>query len=282
MFHKVIFHFFHLHIINTSYLILPVGQKYYKTYYLKVSGPNLEDIDREQALLSIGDFETLTYERKAFKTVSRLELLVSPCSLVPGMKEKFCMHRLDSDMFEVIEDNGHLGCGFIPPDLLLELLGKSKEGMLSYWYAHYWEPYTLTHSLSLCLSLVLWSCHHTNCLSVILSKATRKFAVQVRVIGPSSVGIAKGMLMVKDGISKIQLPTSMVKVNKSKIQPLHTDVILNINSHFQSKTQWIISRLFDNQEDGPPTKRQLKEIKPICEDTLRVLSCKVCFFQSLE
>ena len=39
--------------------------------------------------------------------------------------------------------------------------------------------------------------------------------MQVRVIGPR-VGVGKGMLMRKPGISKIQLPPSMLKVAPSR------------------------------------------------------------------
>lgn len=43
----------------------------------------------------------------------------------------------------------------------------------------------------------------------------RKYdSIQVRVIGPN-IGLAKGMLLVKDGISKIQLPQSMIKAPPS-------------------------------------------------------------------
>ena len=43
----------------------------------------------------------------------------------------------------------------------------------------------------------------------------RTFALQVRVFGPR-VGVAKGMLVVKPGIDRIQLPPSMMKVGPSR------------------------------------------------------------------
>jgi len=207
-----------------------MGRKYYKSYFLAVSGPGLEDIDLKSALASIGDFESLTYEDGAHKTVSRFDLLVSPSCRIDNNRPEFCMHRLHNDMFELIDDCGHLGCGFLPKSFLVELLGKSVP-------------------------------------------AQRAFAVQVRVIGPSFLGTAKGMLAVKDGISKIQIPASMIKVSKSKTQPLHEYVAFNVKQHFPWTNQWVTGRLFDPNEKDP-TEKQLKELNPICDDTQRVLRCK--------
>ena len=73
---------------------------------------------------------------------------------------------LPSNQLDVIDDDGHLGCGFIHPSFLVQLLGNS-------------QP------------------------------AQRVFAIQVRIIGPSSVGFAKGMLFVNESLEehKIQLST---------------------------------------------------------------------------
>jgi len=134
-----------------------------------VSGHGIEKINLKSALLSIADFESLTYDHGAHNTVSRLDLLVSPACRTPATEtdkeQTFCVHRLEEDQFEQISDHGHLGCGFIPPDLLVELLGSS-------------------------------------------TAAQRKFAIQVRIIGPRGIGIAKGMLFAKDGIDRIQIPAA--------------------------------------------------------------------------
>lgn len=208
-----------------------MGQHYYKSWYLGVTRGRRE-INRKSALLAIGDFESLTFERGAHKTVSRLKLLVSPSSRPPGGGKDFCFHQMQESNFELIEDHGHLGCGFIHPGYLFELLGKS-------------------------------------------TPAKRVFAIQVRIIGPSSVGVAKGMIFVKETMprDKIQIPSSMVKVNKSKTKPLHTYVAINIIQHFPSKAQYTMGRLFnDDQKD--PSIPMVNDLNPPCKDAWRVLCCK--------
>jgi hypothetical protein len=158
--------------------------------------------------------------------------LVSPSCRPPDGAKLFCFHELPPNKFDVIEDDGHLGCGFIHPAHLVQLLGNS-------------QP------------------------------AQRVFAIQVRIIGPSSVGIAKGMLFVKEDIAedKIQLPTSMIKVNKSRTEPLHTHVVLNIRQCFPSSNQECMGRLFDNFKDDP-TLNMIKALKPPSPDVQRVILCK--------
>ncbi|KAL3774211.1 hypothetical protein ACHAW5_008536 [Stephanodiscus triporus] len=210
-----------------------MGNKYYKSYYLKLSDSGVTR-SIELALLSIGDFESLTYEHGPHKTHSRLKLLVSPsCRPPDGSKsELFCFHEIPPNHFEVIEDNGHLGCGFIHPAYLKQLLGNS-------------------------------------------TPAQRVFAIQVRIIGPSSVGVAKGMLFVKEDLEEytIQLPTSMVKVAKSKTMPLHTDVVLNILQCYPSISQKCMGRLLDDSKTDP-SLTQIKALKPLSRDVQRVMLCK--------
>ena len=102
-----------------------MGPKYYKSYYFAVEGPGLKEKNLARLLMKIADFESLTYEHGAHKTISRLHLLVSTASKPPGGNDYFCMYGLDENQVEVIEDNGHLGCGFVPPELLVSLLGNS-------------------------------------------------------------------------------------------------------------------------------------------------------------
>ena len=209
-----------------------MGRKYYKSYYLELSDDGVRK-SVASALSSIGDFESLTYEHGPQKTVSRLKLLVSPTCHPPGNGKGFCFHKISQDNFEVIDDNGHLGCGFIHPEYLFELLGKS-------------------------------------------AAASRVFAIQVRIFGPATVGIAKGMLFVKKDIgkSKIQIPTSMVKVDKSSSTPVHTYVALSINQCFPSTNQLSIGRLFSDDPKINPTLSMVKALKPISPDVERVLRCK--------
>lgn len=78
-------------------------------------------------LLKIAAFDTLTIESGPQKTSSRLKLLASTACNMPGTKEP-CIHELPADLFEIIEDNGHLGCGYIPIDLLQEeILGNNAD-----------------------------------------------------------------------------------------------------------------------------------------------------------
>ena len=210
-----------------------MGNKYYKSYYLKLSDSGVTR-SIELALLSIGDFESLTYEHGPHKTHSRLKLLVSPsCRPPDGSKsELFCFHEIPPNHFEVIEDNGHLGCGFIHPAYLKQLLGNSVP-------------------------------------------AQRVFAIQVRIIGPSSVGIAKGMLFVKEDLKEytIQLPTSMVKVKKSTTEPYHTHVVLNIVQCFPSSNQECMGKLFDDSKPDPSLD-MVKELKRPSLDVQQVMLCK--------
>ena len=215
---------------------------YYNNYYLGVSGGSLPNLSLKSVLLSLGDFETLTYEEGPHKTLARLKLLFSSACRQPGSAcrqpggekfPKFCFHRVKQNNFEVIDDNGHLGCGFIHPEYLVELLGKSKP-------------------------------------------AQRVFAIQVRIVGPASVGIAKGMLFVKNDIEKykIQVPTSMVKVPKSKTKPCHSDVALIIIACFTSKQRECFEKLFNDDPENNPTCKQLKELKPPSKNFNAVLRGK--------
>jgi len=167
-----------------------LGRKYYKAYYFAVSGPSLPSIDLSTLLLTIGDFEKLTLEDGPHKTIARLKLLFSSACNAPNDNYP-CLYELDVEKFEIIEECGHLGCGYIPQDMVVELLGKSQ-------------------------------------------RAQRAHAVQVRLFSPSKFGIGKGMLVVKKGIDKIQIPKSMIKVERSKTTPLHTNVVLVITEVFPS------------------------------------------------
>jgi RNA dependent RNA polymerase len=75
----------------------------------------------------------------------------------------------------------------------------------------------------------------------------RIFALQVRIVAPQ-LGIYKGMLVVKEGIDRIQLPTSMKKVGPSTIiDPNDKRVFLLINGSFPSKINAIqFPKIFQN------------------------------------
>ena len=69
--------------------------------------------------------------------------------------------------------------------------------------------------------------------------AQSAFAIQVRIIGPPPVGITKSVPFANQTMEEyeIQLPASMVKVNKSIITRLHAPVVLDICLCFQSNNQ---------------------------------------------
>ena len=93
------------------------------------------------------------------------------------------MFSLPLSFFEEIStpENKTMGCGFIPPNMLVELLAYGSLGS------------------------------GKNVLDCM--------AVQIRIISPF-LGTFKGMLIKKEGISKIQLPSSMKKVGPSEKQIL--------------------------------------------------------------
>ena len=63
------------------------------------------------------DFESLAYTDGPEKVIARLSLLVSPACKSPDSHNSPLVHKLKSDLFKVIKDNGHEGCGFIPRHL---------------------------------------------------------------------------------------------------------------------------------------------------------------------
>ena len=109
---------------------------------------------------------------------------------------KECPDLLPQDQLDVIDDNDHLGCGFIHPAFFLKLLGNSQT-------------------------------------------AQGVFAIQFKKIEPSSVGIAENLLFVREDMDeyKIQLPTSMAKVDESITIPLRAHAVLVIRQCFPSSNQ---------------------------------------------
>ena len=75
----------------------------------------------------------------------------------------------------------------------------------------------------------------------------------------------------EEGIEKykIQIPTSMVKVNKSKTRPLHKYVALSIRRTYPSNVQWCMGKLL-NDDVKDPTEKQLNEIKAPAPDVMKV------------
>ncbi len=213
-------------------LLYKVGAKYYKSFYFGL-GKRDNESSLNSFLSTIADFESLTYEKGAHKAVSRLKLLFSGSRRLPGRTDKFCFYWLPKKDVKVIEDGGHLGCGFIDPDYLSDLLGNTP-------------------------------------------KAAEIFAVQVRMVGPSSIGIAKGMLVIKEGLAghKVEIPKSMIKVEKSTSrEPAHKNVALGIINVFPSENNKIMGRLFDDRKKYPTT-RMIRSLEKPGDSILNVLRCK--------
>ena len=103
---------------------------------------------------------------------------------------------LPHSQLDVIDNNDHLGCGFIHLAFLVKLRGNSQT----------------THGV---------------------------FEIQVKKIELSSVGISKSLLFVREDMEeyKIQLPTSMAKVDKSITIPLRAHAVLVICQCFPSSNQ---------------------------------------------
>lgn len=82
------------------------------------------------------------------------------------------------------------------------------------------------------------------------------------------------MLVSNPCIDKIQLPSSMIKVDKSKSnRPLHKNVVLNIIRTSPSAKQEIMGRIVDDSLKNP-TDLQLETLKIPCADVMRVLQCR--------
>lgn len=213
-----------------------MGSSYYKAYYLGIGSSDKEDdeLSLRSFLSKIVDFESLVYEHGPQKAISRLMLLLSTACCLPGTTDRYCLYFLPKQHFKVIDDNGHLGCGFIDPEYLFELLGKS-------------------------------------------AKARDVFAVQVRMIGPSSFGLAKGMLQVKQGMEghKVEIPTSMIKAERSKDkEPFHKKKVALVIIHcFPSVKSRTMDRLLDDRKEDP-TPLMIKDIEEPGEIFLNVLRCK--------
>ena len=180
--------------------------KWLKAYYVQHQSPQTLKAELEQ----LANFEKLPPK----KTVSRLELLVSPAKSIKSGPAQFV---LPSTKFELIDENQNEGCGFIPQTILDEL------GLTSFSY------------------------------------------IQVRLIGPD-LGVFKGMLEVKPGIKKIQLPPSMHKVGKStkktkKTCKLYRSMYLIVIGLFPSVSSFAMSKAINPNSLRAPTKSDIKDLK---------------------
>lgn len=72
--------------------------------------------------------------------------------------------------------------------------------------------------------------------------------MQVRLLGPK-LGLAKGMLLKKQGISRIQIPSSMLKAPPSQICD-ENYVVLIIKNVFPSEENTQLGRFLDPESDA--------------------------------
>ena len=63
------------------------------------------------------DFESLSYEKGPEKVIARLQLLISPAIKSPDSKKRPLISWVNKDKIELIEDNGHEGCGFVSKEM---------------------------------------------------------------------------------------------------------------------------------------------------------------------
>ena len=100
-------------------------------------------------------------------------------------------------------------------------------------------------------------------------KVMNALAIQVRLFSPTMFGIAKGVLMVKDDIDKIQIPASMIKVNKSNSkEPLHDSVIMIVSGIYPSDNAITIGKIY--HPSLTPPESGLNNLSP-----LRSMFCNV-------
>ena len=64
------------------------------------------------------DFEKLFYEKGPEKVTARLQLLISPaCKSLEAKGSCHIAVEWDKSKFELMDDNGHEGCGYISRDM---------------------------------------------------------------------------------------------------------------------------------------------------------------------
>eukprot|EP00934_Nitzschia_sp_Nitz4_P008830 Nitzschia sp. Nitz4//scaffold63_size106090//64408//66450//NITZ4_004396-RA/size106090-processed-gene-0.146-mRNA-1//-1//CDS//3329555993//8820//frame0 len=176
-------------------------------YYVTTSGPDVMELDLQTELEKIADFRS----QPPYKVSSRLELFLTP-------SREGCHWRTDlmADDFEIVPEDSHIGCGFIPEEFLYSLFPNA----------------------------------HT---------AQAIDSMQVRIFAPK-IGIAKGMLVKKRGITRIQLPPSMIKVGASRINQSASWAVMIAKNVFPSISIETFGRFLDPDEKDP-SEGQLRSIK---------------------
>jgi hypothetical protein len=100
--------------------------------------------------------------------------------------------------------------------------------------------------------------------------STRADSLQVRIFGPS-IGVSKGMLMKKSGISKIQLPPSMIKVGPSRSNHRNTWVVIVAKGVYPCESNVSLGRYMDPESDNPCKSFMQRPARPLSEMYIRLI-----------
>jgi hypothetical protein len=97
-------------------------------------------------------------------------------------------------------------------------------------------------------------------------------AVQVRLFSPTGFGIAKGLLVIKEDIDKIEIPTSMLKVGASlEDNPMHDNVVVVVSAIYPSDSCNGLARILSSGRLGA---RLEENIQPPSKTFTNVLIAK--------
>ncbi|KAL7552434.1 hypothetical protein ACHAWF_015675 [Thalassiosira exigua] len=99
-------------------------------------------------------------------------------------------------------------------------------------------------------------------------RSSKYDAMQVRIVGPN-LGLAKGMLLKKQGITRIQLPESMIKAPPSDSSD-ESWVAVVVKNMYPSESNSLFRRFLDPEEDAPPKWIEEKK-KPLSDMYRRML-----------
>lgn len=210
------------------------SKNWYVAYY--IGGKHFSTADDVKKMLEkLGDFSKIALQPG--KICSRLELLVSPsCSHCP-------IFTNSSKDFELIEENQHVGKINNDTNCKCSLLSQSQK--------HFFVPKGCGFAPPSFFDKVMNVSRYPS------KKNTT--ALQIRIFC-SSLGWFKGMLMKKENIGKVQLPTSMLKVGKSLHSIGDDDAYIVIKQCFPSKT----SSAFESELEGKRSSKSLiQSIKPL-------------------
>jgi hypothetical protein len=94
-------------------------------------------------------------------------------------------------------------------------------------------------------------------------------SIQVRIVGPK-LGLAKGMLLKRQGISCIQIPESMIKAPSSETCDANYAAVI-IKNEFPSDENIQIGRFLDPDAKDPRQSWKMKVKKPLSKMYRRML-----------